>query len=461
MTFPTLPLAQRLSYETLGQIFLVLVDLSPDWARLRPLAGPLALTGVCASWRVVALSLPMLWNSLVVDFLPPDNHRVPSLRWVDSRFWMAYTWLARGRSLGLCLDLKISLWKPTVEPKVEILLRHFASSLDILRLSTEGSSLSSERRNVRLDSPSGYPRLRELDLAINNDFQWPPSFTIAFPRLERLSFRPHMRASSSYKNLAPADLPIENWGRITHLRLDMCGEIDEMCKTVENCPQLRGLHLAGFGMGPPSDQPLSLPSLTLLNIETSSGWPLAPLLRWKLPKLRTLSLGEVRVNQPQHMITWIQGVFQSVPFERVTSFAVAYNYTTPNFFELLLPTLPRMRRLRIPFDADFCSKIVDTAKRLPLEQLCISVGIRQQHHELAGPITEAMRALTAALHAGKFGPRMSPAAIIFLVECWYPLDPEPQARVDQFLRDAGQLGVTVHTGQPSTLPKRLFHVFDA
>ncbi|KAJ7143068.1 hypothetical protein C8R43DRAFT_1015575 [Mycena crocata] len=142
--------------EILSEIFVHCLSdaefITPD-----PTIAPLVLCGICSQWRMIALTTPALWNSLLLD--TPSANR-------EGYTDLCQSWLSRARKTSLSLCLRTSD-EATVLPSV-------SPSLHSLLLAIV--ALAPQWRNIQLDlegdlaelmlPPEGhYPLLEKFKIA--------------------------------------------------------------------------------------------------------------------------------------------------------------------------------------------------------------------------------------------------------------------------------------------------------
>ncbi|KAJ7050001.1 hypothetical protein C8F01DRAFT_1264531 [Mycena amicta] len=276
----------KLPVELLGEIFLsTLADWSPMTEEPSKLhVEPLTLSHVCAHWRAIALSLPMLWSTLWID--RPRAAHVP----------MVALWLERSHSFPLSIHLrqtdhKICLSYPTAaehqftEEIFTLLVPHFPrwQTAELLFKSGPQEALAA----LPLSDES---MLENVSLDVDS---WDPCSADALQAA--LFSRPSLRSITFLPGSQPHTVP---WASLTYLVTN-----GPEC-TTDTVLGILGassaLTTAGFTLSdqpdwaapfvPPIDTPVVLPAIKSLALK-GNRISLAPLLnRLVLPSLESLSL---------------------------------------------------------------------------------------------------------------------------------------------------------------------------
>lgn len=259
---------KRIPPEVLAEIFLECLD-TERWedrdAKMPsgPGDAPHLLTQICRHWRAVAMSTPRLWSTLFFPDIPETRERC------DALFARVPVWLSLSKCLPLSFVLRIENDAPVELPQYVALLQKEIHRWRAARFETSAnqvhwfpafaphsmplleefaydgwSDTSIATIPTLMTSLASAPRLRDVDLAQNQIYNW------ALP----------------WANLTTLHLIYET----VELPTAMIGRL---CESLGACARLDSLHV-GFSnrtVGPvlPSTSRIVIPVLTELSITCS------------------------------------------------------------------------------------------------------------------------------------------------------------------------------------------------
>jgi hypothetical protein len=128
--------------------------------------APIVLTGVCRTWRDIALTTPKLWATLDIpfDILPPQLASKPASDYFIDR------WLARAGQVPLSFVFRAILGQHDVEqPRMRDLIHRYSHRLQYLELYTTEPQI----RFLELDSVE-FPLLESAALNWDVPGESPP-----------------------------------------------------------------------------------------------------------------------------------------------------------------------------------------------------------------------------------------------------------------------------------------------
>ncbi|KAK6967085.1 F-box domain-containing protein [Favolaschia claudopus] len=197
--------ALNVPYELTSKIFLLCL---PRNTRVRPnpRTAPLLLAQICSRWRVIALSLPELWNSLFLDFDRRVQYDgISAMLGFESYpveatiVTLVYCWLSRAASYPLSITITCTDPSRSLPPNLIQLLASKSRQLGRLELRISKSDL--EILNEIISGP--FPMLQTLAFGVAGPVtvladhfrpctSWNREFLLSSPNLKALRLGPSL-----------------------------------------------------------------------------------------------------------------------------------------------------------------------------------------------------------------------------------------------------------------------------
>ncbi|KAE9397875.1 hypothetical protein BT96DRAFT_1020534 [Gymnopus androsaceus JB14] len=331
--------------ETLAEIFVQCLPTEPSYPARNLNEAPLIFMTICRHWRSVALTTPLLWNSLHI-FLPPHLSEDACSR----RIAGTTMWLERSGSLPLSISFHGNTnlrhaWNPgqishseraMPETNMELMIRSLMLFSDRFRdvfLSLTSTSFTSFNKL----SPSLFPSLISLRVR-DEDSQFGTMWSSDDPAFSPLLSRMPLLKSLEIDEVLVPDknfhlLPC-NWRNITNIAIkDSLTPVkviailtetpwiqsisflialgDDMASTVVHLKDLVEMRLSVFQNQPVEDDALDgffqtqVTSLTnciqcsaLRVLDFSSDWPTMAISKWPFSRLPLHSLEILNLAMP-------------------------------------------------------------------------------------------------------------------------------------------------------------------
>ncbi|TFK34539.1 hypothetical protein BDQ12DRAFT_669293 [Crucibulum laeve] len=281
----------KLPVEILGEIFTYCVINHLSYSSYEyPVPGetepPMTLSWVSRHWRMVALSDPLLWSSLVIPSQFKCNV-APAMSIVE-------LWIERSASVPLYFHLQRSHRNSSCKCNraahtLDFLIRHVQSWKSI---TLEMEELSAQRF-INLNQTS-VPALESLEIRTQSNYCTDSTTERIIATISSSSFPNLRRFSWQYLGTSPA-LDTIPWSQLSKISLNNRMSIQECLRYLAQCSQAISIELENVA---PSAQdllsssgPTILPNLQQLTLKAYS-YSMHLLKQLMTPKLNTLFLDE-------------------------------------------------------------------------------------------------------------------------------------------------------------------------
>ncbi|RDB24247.1 hypothetical protein Hypma_008622 [Hypsizygus marmoreus] len=309
--FESVPPIDRLPVEVLGEIFswylyepagylFLYAEAASVKATMWSKFDPILLGHICMSWRVISLSMPMLWSSIAV--FKPTSSQIPLIQ----------VWLDRATHCSLSLTILQSKKPNLAEQKAtdEVLLlfqtrAHLWRRLDI--------QIHQRRPNKPLQNLPATPMLESVQMRVNGWKQ-----TVVDQVWRNIHLLPSLRrvgwCDVYMEKGMPAHAP---WGQLTHINTvqgvfkALC--VEEFLNALQQCQELVSFETSIIMPRDSPSRPLpdiTLPKLRILKFAIRGGpTPSALFQHLTLPSLVSLAVHQSNWP-PTHRLCWIKDLMR-------------------------------------------------------------------------------------------------------------------------------------------------------